>query len=288
MNDMQGKVVLITGATNGIGRAAALALAKRGASVVVAGRSQQRLDDTLAMVRAESGNVAVSGLLADLSTQAGVRQLAAAFREKHTRLDVLLNNAGASFRERADTSDGLERTFAVNHMAYYLLTRLLLDLLQASAPARIVVVSSEAHRQLKAFDFENLDGRKRWGMFGFGAYSQSKLANVLFTRELARRLAGTGVTANAMHPGVVNTGLFQNVGGIGGLALRALAPIFMKTPEQGADTLIWLATAPEAAESSGGYHDRRRLREPSAAAQDDEAAQRLWALSAELCGLPVD
>ena len=288
MTDMQGKVVLITGATNGIGRAAALALAKRGASVAVAGRSQQRLDDTLAMVRAESGNEAVSGLLGELSTQAGVRQLAAAFREQHTRLDVLLNNAGASFRERADTADGLERTFAVNHMAYYLLTRLLLDMLQASAPARIVNVSSEAHRQLRAFDFENLDGRRRWGMFGFGAYSQSKLANVLFTRELARRLAGTEVTVNAMHPGVVNTGLFQYIGGIGGLVIRTLAPIFMKTPEQGADTLIWLATADEMEGQSGGYYDLRRLRDPSKAAQDEAAAQRLWALSAELCRLPLE
>ena len=288
MNDMQGKVILITGATNGIGRAAALALAKRGASVAVAGRSRQRLDDTLAMVRAESGNESLSGLLADLSTQAGVRQLADDFRERHPRLDLLLNNAGASFRERADTADGLERTFAVNHVAYYLLTHLLLDMLQAAAPARIVNVSSEAHRQQRTFDFDNLDGRKRWGMFGFGAYSQSKLANLLFTRELARRLAGTGVTVNAMHPGVVNTGLFQNVGGIGGLALRTLAPVFMKTPGQGADTLVWLATADEVAESSGGYYDRRRLREPSAAAQDDDAARRLWALSAELCGLPVE
>ena len=288
MTDMQGKVVLITGATNGIGRAAALALAKRGATVAVAGRDRQRLDDTLAMVRAETGNEAVSGLLADLSTQAGVRQLADAFRERHDRLDLLLNNAGASFRERADTADGLERTFAVNHVAYYLLTRLLLDLLLASAPARIVNVSSEAHRQQRAFDFDNLDGRKRWGLFGFGAYSQSKLANLLFTRELARRLAGTGVTANAMHPGVVNTGLFQNVGGIGGMALRALAPVFMKTPEQGADTLIWLATAAEMEGQSGGYYDRRRLRQPSAAAQDADAARRLWALSAELCGLGVD
>ncbi|MCY3944698.1 MAG: SDR family NAD(P)-dependent oxidoreductase [Anaerolineaceae bacterium] len=285
MSDMQGKVVLITGATNGIGRAAALALARRGATVAVAGRSQQRLDDTLAMLRAESGVEAVSGLLADLSTQAGVRQLADAFREQHDRLDILLNNAGANFRERADTADGLERTFAVNHIAYYLLTRLLLDLLQASAPARIVNVSSEAHRQQRTFDFDNLDGRKRWGMFGFGAYSQSKLANVLFTRELARRLEGSGITVNSMHPGVVNTGLFQNVGGIGGLVLGALAPVFMKTPEQGADTLIWLATAGEMEGRSGGYYDRRRLREPSAAAQDDDAARRLWALSAELCGL---
>lgn len=288
MGDMQGKVVLITGATNGIGRAAALALARMGASVAVAGRNQQRLDDTLAMIRAESGVEAVSGLLADLSTQAGVRQLADTFREQHDRLDILLNNAGANFRERADTADGLERTFALNHMAYYLLTRLLLDMLQASAPARIVNVSSEAHRQQRTFDFDNLDGRRRWPMFGFGAYSQSKLANVLFTRELARRLEGSGVTVNAMHPGVVNTGLFQNVGGIGGLVLRTLAPVFMKTPEQGADTLVWLASAEELEGRSGGYYVRRRLREPSAAAQDVEAAQRLWALSAELCGLPVE
>lgn len=288
MTDLQDKTVLITGATNGIGRAAALALAKRGATVAVAGRDRQRLDAALAMIRAESGNEAVSGLLADLSTQAGVRQLADAFREQHDRLDVLLNNAGASFRERADTADGLERTFAVNHMAYYLLTRLLLDMLRAGAPARIVNVSSEAHRQQRAFDFDNLDGRKRWGLFGFGAYSQSKLANILFTRELARRLDGTGVTVNAMHPGVVNTGLFQHIGGIGGLLLGALAPVFMKTPEQGADTLVWLATAAEMEGQSGGYHDRRRLREPSAAAQDDDDARRLWALSAELCGLPLD
>ena len=288
MTDMQGKVVLITGATNGIGRAAALALARMGASVAVAGRSQQRLDDTLAMLRAESGSEALSGLLADLSTQAGVRQLADDFRQQHDRLDILLNNAGANFRERADTADGLERTFALNHMAYYLLTRLLLDMLQASAPARIVNVSSEAHRQQRAFDFDNLDGRKRWGMFGFGAYSQSKLANILFTRELARRLEGSGVTVNSMHPGVVNTGLFQNLGGIGGLVLKTLAPVFMKTPEQGADTLIWLASAEELEGRSGGYYVRRRLREPSAAAQDVAAAQRLWALSAELCGLPVE
>ncbi len=288
MNDMQGKVILITGATNGIGRAAALDLARRGATVAVAGRNRQRLDDTLAMICAESGSETVSGLLADLSTQADVRQLADGFRSKHDRLDLLLNNAGANFRERIDTADGLERTFAVNHMAYYLLTRLLLDLLRASAPARIVNVSSEAHRQLKTFDFDNIDGRKSWRMFGFSAYSQSKLANILFTRELARRLAGTGVTVNAMHPGVVNTGLFQNIEGIGGRVIAALAPIFMKTPEQGADTLIWLATDDEMEGQSGGYYDRRRLREPSAAAQDDAAAQRLWSLSAELCGLGVE
>ena len=286
MNDMRGKVVLITGATNGIGRAAALALAKRGATVVVAGRSQQRLDDTLAIVRDESGNPEVHGLLADLSTQAGVRQLAEQFQQGFTRLDVLLNNAGAVFGERAETADGFERTFALNHLGYYLLTRLLLDVLLESAPARIVNVSSEGHRRQRSYNFDNIDGRD-WSIMGFTAYAQSKLANILFTRELARRLADSGVTVNAMHPGVIATGFGSGIGGLMGLFGRVVRP-FLKTPEQGADTLIWLASTPEVAESSGGYYDRRRLREPSAAAQDDEAAQRLWALSAELCGLPVD
>ena len=286
MTDMQGKTVLITGATNGIGRAAALALARMGATVAVAGRSRQRLDDTLAMVRDESGNPEVHGLLADLSTQAGVHQLAHAFRQRHTRLDVLLNNAGAIFGERAETADGFERTFALNHLGYYLLTRLLLDMLLESAPARIVNVSSEGHRRQRSYDFDNIDGRS-WSTMGFTAYAQSKLANILFTRELARRLADSEVTVNAMHPGVIATGFGSGIGGIWGLLLGVLRP-FLKTPEQGADTLIWLASTPEVAESSGGYYDRRRLREPSAAAQDDEAAQRLWVLSAELCGLPLD
>ena len=288
MADMQGKTVLITGATNGIGRAAALALAKTGATVAVAGRDEGRVGRTVAMLREASGNEAVSGLLADLSTQAGVRKLAADFRRTHTRLDVLLNNAGASFRERAETVDGLERTFALNHMAYFLLTYLLLDLLQRSAPARVVNVSSEAHRRLKAFDFDNIDGSRSWGLFGFAAYSQSKLANILFTRELARRLAGTGVTAGSMHPGMVNTGIFHQAGGLPGALLRALAPLLLKTPEQGADTLVWLTTAGEVAAVNGGYFIDRRRREPSAAGRDDDAARRLWALSAELCGLPVD
>ncbi|MCY3719499.1 MAG: SDR family NAD(P)-dependent oxidoreductase [Anaerolineaceae bacterium] len=286
MSDMQDKTVLITGATNGIGRAAALDLAKRGATVAVAGRSRQRLDDTLAMVRAESGNEAVSGLLADLSTQAGVRQLAEQFQQRFSRLDVLLNNAGAVFGERAETADGFERTFALNHLGYYLLTRLLLDMLLESAPARIVNVSSEGHRRQRTYNFDNIDGRS-WSTMGFTAYAQSKLANILFTRELARRLADSDVTVNAMHPGVIATGFGSGIGGLMGLFGSVVRP-FLKTPEQGADTLIWLATVDEMEGQSGGYYDRRRLRESSAAAQDDAAAQRLWALSAELCGLPVE
>ena len=288
MADMQGKTVLITGATNGIGRAAALALARQGAVIALAGRDEKKVDATVAMIREESGNDAVQGLLADLSTQTGVLKLADEFRERYTRLDVLLNNAGAAYSERAETVDGFERTFALNHLAYYLLTRLLLDILLTSAPARIINVSSDAHKRQKTFDFDNIDGHKTWGVAGFAAYAQSKLANVLFTRELARRLAGTGVTVNALHPGVVATGLFINTGGVLGSALELLAPMFMKKPEQGAETLVWLATADEVEGVSGGYFADCRQREPSAAAQDDAAAQRLWALSAEMCRLPVD
>ena len=288
MTDMQGKVVLITGASNGIGRAAALALARTGATVALAGRDEKRVDATVAMIREQSGNDEVQGLLADLSNLTGMRQLANEFRRRYSRLDVLLNNAGAAFHERAETVDGIERTFALNHLAYYQLSRRLLDMLQASAPARIVNVSSDAHRQVKALDFDNIDGRKAWGLRGFTPYAQSKLANVLFTRELARRLAGTGVTVNALHPGVVATDIFRDTGGPIGFVFHTLGPLFMRTPEQGADTLVWLATAAEVADVSGGYFADRKRREPAAGARDDDAAQRLWALSAELCGLPVD
>ena len=175
MTDMQGKVVLITGASNGIGRAAALALARTGATVALAGRDEKRVDATVAMIREQSDNDEVRGLLADLSTldatvrhaPSGMRQLAQEFRRRYSRLDVLLNNAGAAYHERAETVDGIERTFALNHLAYYQLSRRLLDMLQASAPARIVNVSSDAHRQVKALDFDNIDGRKAWGLRGF-------------------------------------------------------------------------------------------------------------------------
>ena len=288
MTDMQGKVVLITGASNGIGRAAAMALARTGAMLALAGRDEKRVNATVAMIREQSDNDEVRGLLADLSTLTGMRQLANEFRRRYSRLDLLLNNAGAAFHERAETVDGIERTFALNHLAYYQLSRLLLDMLQASAPARIVNVSSDAHRQVKALDFDNIDGRKAWGLRGFTPYAQSKLANLLFTRELARRLAGTGVTVNALHPGVVATDIFRDSGGPIGFIFGTLGPLFMKKPEQGADTLVWLATAAEVADVSGGYFVNRRRREPSAGARDDDAAQRLWAFSAELCGMSVD
>ena len=260
MTDMQGKVVLITGASNGIGRAAALALARTGATVALAGRDEKRVDTTVAMIREQSDNDEVKGLLADLSNLTGMRQLANEFRRRYSRLDLLLNNAGAAFHERAETVDGIERTFALNHLAYYQLSRRLLDMLQRSAPARIVNVSSDAHRQVKVFDFDNIDGRKAWGMRGFTPYAQSKLANLLFTRELARRVAGTGVTVNALHPGVVATDIFRDTGGPIGFVFHTLGPLFMKKPEQGADTLVWAGNG-----GRGRGRERRLLRGSQAA-----------------------
>lgn len=284
MTTMAGKVVLITGATNGIGRVAALELARAGATVALAGRDAQRTETTVAQIRHASGNEAVAGLLADLSLLSGVRQLAAAFQERYERLDVLLNNAGAFFPQREETAEGLERTFALNHLSYFLLTNLLQEWLLRSAPSRVINVSSSAHRQAGAFDFDNIDGKKSWGVGGSTAYGLSKLANILFTRELARRLAETGVTANAVHPGVVNTGLWQHNGLLWRFT-RLLAPLLMRTPEKGAETLVWLATAPELAHESGGYYADRQPGRLSPGAQDDAAALRLWQLSERLCGL---
>ena len=283
MAPLSGKTVLITGATNGIGRVAALELARAGATVALVGRNPQRIEATVAEIRRASGNEAVTGLRADLSLLSEVRRLAAEFQERHERLDVLLNNAGAFFPEREDTAEGLERTFALNHLSYFLLTHLLQELLVQSAPARVINVSSSAHRQAGAFDFENIDGKKSWGVAGSTAYGLTKLANILFTRELARRLEGSGVTANAAHPGVVNTGLW-NHDGLLWRFLRLFAPPFMRTPEKGAETLVWLATAPQFDSESGGYYADCAPGQLSQGAQDDDAARRLWELSERLCG----
>ncbi len=286
MNDLRGKVALVTGATNGIGRAAALGLARAGATLVLVGRNAERIEKTVAEIRRASGNDAVEGALADLSLLSEVRRLAMEFQEQHEHLHLLLNNAGAIFSEHALTAEGHERTFALNHLAYFLLTNQLLPQLTRSAPARIINVSSSAHRGAGSFDFDNIDGRKTWGMMGFSAYGLSKLANILFTRELARRLAGTGVTANAVHPGVVNTGFLDGTGWLRPIA-RVLGP-FLRSPEKGAETLLWLALSPELAQASGGYYADRKPSPLSAGAQDEAAARRLWSLSAEICGLEDD
>lgn len=264
---MKGKTCVITGATSGIGRAAALELGRRGARLVLVCRDRGKA----AAVAAELGGAGL--VIADLSVQAEVRRAAAEVLALAPRLDVLVNNAGAMFQERSLTADGLERTFAVNHLAYFLLTELLLERLKASAPARVVNVASDAHTPAKGIPFDDLDGARDYG--GLARYSQSKLANILFTRELARRLEGTGVTANALHPGGVATGFAGGTTGLLGFVVRLARP-FMLTPEQGARTVVWLACAPEAAGVSGKYFAKCRERRPNRAAQDDALARRLW------------
>ncbi len=274
---MAGKVVVVTGANAGIGKAAALALARMGARVGMVSRSRERGETARADVVRESGSAAVELFLADLSAQGEVRRLAAEIRERCGRLDVLVNNAAVYTRERTLSPDGIELQFAVNHLAPFLLTGLLLDLLERSAPARVVTVSSEAHRPVH-LDWDDLQGERRY--LGLRAYGAAKLANLLFTRELARRMAGRGVTANAVHPGVVATELL-----FGGWGPLRLLRRFMRTPEQGARVVVRLASAPELEGVTGRYfRDEREIR-PSAAALDDEAARRLWRLSAELTGL---
>ncbi len=280
--EMNGKVVLVTGATNGIGKITAQELANKDATVVIVGRNAEKTQATASEIRSKSGNQAVEGLVADLSSLAQVRELAGEFKKKYTRLDVLVNNAGAIFARRQVTADGFEMTFAFNHLAYFLLTNLLLDLLNASAPARIVIVSSAAHLN-GPLDFDDLQSnRYRYG--GFGAYGHSKLENVMFTYELARRLEGTGVTANALHPGTVNTGFGKNNGGVMNLAMKAFA-MFQISPEQGAQTSIYLASSPEVKGVSGQYFVNCKPARSSASSYDEEAQKRLWEISEQMTGL---
>ncbi len=280
---MEGKVVLITGGTSGIGKAAALTLASMGAEVVIVGRNRERGERAADEIRRESGNEKVSLMVADLSVQADVRRLAEEFKERYDRLDVLVNNAGLVQSKRTETPDGIETQLAINHLAPFLLTNLLLDLLKASAPSRIVTVSSDAHRWAK-LDLDDLQSRKRYR--GMQVYGTTKLANILFTRELAERLEGTGVTANAMHPGGVNTNFGNNQRGPMSLLFRAFKP-FMRTPEQGADTLIYLASSPEVEGMTGKYLADRKVKVASDPAYDETLQKKLWEASEELTGLKV-
>jgi retinol dehydrogenase-14 len=279
---MDGKVCLITGATSGIGRATAMGLASMGASVVMVGRDRDRGEAALAEIKEGSGNTSVDLMLADLSSQEEIRRLADEFKQAHSRLDVLINNAGVFRSKRITTAEGIEMTFAVNHLAYFLLTYLLLDVLKASAPSRIVNVASGDHSN-GTIDFEDLQGEK--GYKGAKAYSQSKLATVLFTYELARRLEGTGISANCLHPGVVGTDLGSGVSGVFGLMVRALKPL-MKSPEQGAETSIYLASSLEVEGLSGKYFVKKVEARSSDVSYDERLARRLWEVSAELTKLP--
>ena len=281
---MNGKVVLITGGTSGIGKAAAVELAGMGAEVVVTGRNEERGREAVGEIQARSGSDAVSLLLADLSTQAGVRELADEFRAGHDRLDVLVNNAGVIQQKRTETADGIETTLAVNHLAPFLLTNLLLDLLKETAPSRIVTTSSDAERFGK-MDFDDLQSRKRYR--AFAAYGLTKLANIMFTFELAERLKGTGVTANCFHPGAVNTSFGAGNGGLFSVMFNAFKP-FMRSPEKGADTLVYLASSPDVEGMTGKYLSDRKVRVPSSpVVYDAQARRKLWEISEDLTGLKV-
>jgi retinol dehydrogenase-12 len=273
--EMQGKICLVTGATLGIGKETALGLARKGAHVVIVGRDEARTRETAAWIARESGNAQVDFLIADLSSQAEVRRLAQEFKDKYPRLDVLLNNAGAIFTRRELTAEGFERTWALNHLAEFLLTGLLLDRLEASAPARIVNVASTAHAT-GTIAFDNLQGEKKYS--GIAAYGQSKLANIMFTYALARRLAGTGVTANCLHPGVVATGFGHNTPGLI-KTLLGLARPFLMTAEKGAATSIYLASSPDVADVSGKYFAKCRPTASSKLSADVAVQEKLWELS---------
>ncbi|MEZ4641119.1 MAG: SDR family oxidoreductase, partial [Caldilineaceae bacterium] len=272
-------------ANSGIGKVTAAALAGMGATVVMVCRSRERGEAAQRDVIAQSGNDQVELLLADLSSMASTRAMVDAFKARHDRLHVLVNNAGAVFGEYQESVDGLEMTFALNHMGYFVTTVLLLDVLKASAPARIVNVSSGAHGAGKV-DFDDLQNRKKYS--AFAVYAESKLENILFTKELARRLQGTGVTANALHPGFVRTNFGSDAFGNGfmNLALGLVSRLMAITPEKGAETSIYLATSPEVEGVSGAYFDKKKAVNPSAAqANDEAAARRLWAESAKLAGI---
>lgn len=276
--DLAGKIALVTGATSGIGQVTAQALASMNATVIVVGRSEQKCQDVVAQIQANTGNPRVEYIVGDLSALAQVRRVAEEFLRRHDRLHILVNNAGSINMSRQLSADGYEMTFALNHLNYFYLTNLLLDTLIASAPARVVNVSSDAHRGGK-LDFDDLMSEKSYS--GFGVYSMSKLANVLFTNELARRLEDTGVTANSLHPGFVATNFGKNNGGVVGLFMP-VAQIFAIGPEKGAETTIFLASAPEVEGVTGKYFTKKLPVEPAKAARDVAAERRLWEVSEKL------
>jgi NAD(P)-dependent dehydrogenase (short-subunit alcohol dehydrogenase family) len=278
---MTGRTVLVTGGTGGIGKATAAGLAALGARVAITGRDRRRADEAAAEIRA-AGGPAVDVFVADLSSQAEVRRLASEVLDGLPRLDVLVNNVGGFWNTRRVTADGLEHTFALNHLAPFLLTNLLLDRLKENAPSRVVTVSSGA-QAMGRIDFADLQGER--GYSGQRAYNQSKLANVLFTYELARRLQGSGVTANVLHPGVVRTAFgAEDPGRVQKLFVPFARP-FMKTPEQGAATSIHVASAPELEGVTGQYFANSKPKRSSARSYDEAVAARLWDVSCELTGI---
>jgi retinol dehydrogenase-14 len=282
-DSMAGKTVLVTGGTGGIGKATATGLAARGAHVGIVGRDLRRAQAAAADIQRESANPSrVDVFVADVSAQADVRRLATEVLDRYPRLDVLINNVGGFWANRHVTADGLEHTFAVNHLAPFLLTDLLLDRVKASAPARIVTVSSGA-QAMGQIDFEDLLGAKKYS--GQRAYNQSKLANVMFTYELARKLEGTGVTATVLHPGVVRTAFGAEDPTPAMRTLTAVVRPFMKSPARGAATPIYAASSPDVAGATGVYFAKSKVKKSSKRSYDRTAAARLWTVSEQLVGL---
>jgi retinol dehydrogenase 14 len=279
---VSGKTALVTGATSGIGLEASVKLAAMGAELVLVARDRAKGEAALAAVKRRSGSGAVSLMLCDFASLGQIRGLAAEIVANRPRLDILVNNAGSVSVRREMTEDRIERTFAVNHLGPFLLTNLLLGALKRSAPARVITVSSVAHRRAD-MPFDNLQF-ENGGYSIMRAYSRSKLGNVLFTAELARRLAGTGVTANCLHPGAVATSIWSH-GPWYAQPLVAVATLFMISPAKGADTIVYLAASPEVEGLTGGYYERNRKVPPAQLAQDEAIARRLWELSAGLAGL---
>jgi len=279
---MAGKVILITGGTGGIGKATAIGLATIGARVGITGRDLARAEQAAADIRAASGNPAVAAFAADMTSQAEVRRLAVAVLDAYPQLHVLVNNVGGFWAHRHPTTDGLERTFALNHLAPFLLTNLLLDRLKASAPARVVTVSSGA-QSMGRIAFDDLQGARNYS--GQRAYNQSKLANVMFTNELARRLQDTGVTANSVHPGVVRTNFgAEDQAWFFTVVSRVVRPL-LKTPAQGAQTPIYLASSPEVEGVTGKFFANRQPKTANKLASDPELTVRLWQVSADLVSM---
>jgi retinol dehydrogenase 12 len=276
---MQGKTVVITGATSGIGAVAARRLAAQGARIVIVARDRRRAEETLRELRAANAGQAHTALYADLSRLREMKRVAAEIAAAEPKIDVLMNNAGLIASRHQRTEDGLELMFATNHLSYFVLTRLLLERLRAAGAARVVSTASEAHRRGK-LDFDRLQEQK-----GAAGYGTTKLCNILFTRELARRLAGSGVTANCLHPGFVATRFGDNAGGALRLGLTVAKRLFALSPEEGAQTMVYLASSPEVAGRTGGYYDRCAPAEPSREARSEADALRLWELSAEISGI---
>jgi len=279
--EMKGKTVVITGANSGIGFETSIALAKMGAKVFMVARNPKLGQDALALVRERSSNKNVELMLCDFSSLSNVRKLAEEIIKKCPRLDVLVNNAGKTFGTRSVTAYGFEWTFGVNHLAPFLLTNLLLPLLKKSAPARVVNTASLAHT-FGHINFEDIMAEKKYAEMT--AYAQSKLANVLFSAELSKRLAGTGVTSNSLHPGVVST-QFAAAGGVFSKLFYRWFKFIMKTPAQGAKTTIYLASSPDVEGISGKYFSNCKVAKPSKEGRDDSVAKRLWDLSEKLTGI---